>query len=100
MTDIPRPEIEMGRFRVRFFVKRRVEQTPTQAPKKALAPMRVSIPVTTAFDLVRYAPGIGGIGRAIEPVAPLLSPVQIPKLKQVLETENESDNRTATGLYC
>ena len=97
MTDVPRREIEMGRLRVRFFVKRRVEQTPTQAPQNAFAPIRVSIPEATAFDLVRYAPGIGGIGRAIETLAPLLSLIRVPELKQVLETENETATAQRLG---
>lgn len=97
MTDVPRREIEMGRLRVRFFVKRRVGQTPTQAPQNAFAPVRVSIPEATAFDLVRYAPGIGGIERAVETLAPLLSLLRVPELKQVLEIENETATAQRLG---
>jgi hypothetical protein len=78
MTDVPRREIEVGRLRVRFFVKRGIEQTPTQSPPNAFAPIRVSTPEATAFDLIRYASGIGGIGRAVETLVPLLSLMRVP----------------------
>ena len=93
MTDVPRREIEIGRLRVRFFVKRGIEKTPTNAPPNAFAPIRVSTPEATAFDLVRYASGIGGMGRAVETLGPLLTLIRVPELKRVLDVENE----TTTG---
>ena len=72
MTDGSRREIEVGRLRIQFFVKRRIEQTPTQPLANAFAPVQVSTPEATAFDLVRYASRIGGIGRAVETLTPLL----------------------------
>ena len=90
MTDVPRREIEIGRLRVRFFVKRGIEKTPTQAPPNAFAPIRVSAPEATVFDLVRYASGIGGMGRAVETLIPLLPLMRVPELKQVLDHENET----------
>jgi hypothetical protein len=97
MTDVPRREIEIGRLKVRFFVKRGIEQTPTQAPPNAFAPIRVSTPEATAFDLVRYASGIGGMGRAVETLVPLLSLMRLPELKQVLDTENETATAQRLG---
>ena len=89
MTDGSRREIEVGRLRVRFFVKRGIEQTPTQPLANAFAPTRVSTPEATAFDLVRYASRIGGIGRAVETLTPLLPLMGVPDLKRMLEAENE-----------
>ena len=89
MTDRPRREIEVGRVRVRFFVKRNIEGTPTQPLANAFASTRVSTPEATAFDLVRYASRIGGIGRAVETLTPLLPLMSLPKLKRMLEVENE-----------
>jgi hypothetical protein len=97
LTDAPRREIEIGRLRVRFFVKRGIEKTATLVPSNAFAPIRVSIPEATAFDLVRYAPGIGGIGRAVETLAPLLPLMRVPELKQVLETEKETATAQRLG---
>jgi hypothetical protein len=98
MTDVPRREIKIGRLRVRFFVKRGIEHTPTQQPPNAFAPIKVSTPEATAFDLIRYAPGIGGIGRAVETLAPLLPLMRVPELKRVLGVENEI--ATAQRLGC
>ena len=61
MTRISRRAVEVGRIRIQFFVKHTVEQTPTQPLANAFAPLRVSTPEATAFDLIRYAARIGGI---------------------------------------
>jgi hypothetical protein len=97
VTDVPRRGIETGRLRVRFFVKRGIDRTPTQAPPNAFAPISVSTPEATAFDLIRYASGIGGIGRAVETLVPLLSLMRAPELKQVLNTENETATAQRLG---
>jgi AbiEi antitoxin C-terminal domain len=89
MTDSPRRQIEVGRLRIRFFVKRKIERTPTQPLANAFAPTRVSTPEATAFDLVRYASRIGGIGRVVETLTPLLPLMHIHELKRMLEIENE-----------
>ena len=60
VTDTPRREIRVGRIRVQFFVKRRVGRTPTQPLANAFAPLRVSSPAATVFDLIRYAARLGG----------------------------------------
>lgn len=78
MTDRPRREIRLGRLRVRFFVKRALRSTPTQALAQAQAPLLLSTPAATVVDLVCYAPRIGGIERAAETILPLL-----PRLKRV-----------------
>jgi hypothetical protein len=90
ITDVPRREITVGRIRIRFFVKRKVDKTPTQPLANAFAPIRVSTPAATAFDLIRYAQRLGGIERAVETLAPLLPLMRIPDLKRVLEAEDET----------
>ncbi len=97
MTDGPRREIEVGRIRVRFFVKRGIERTPTRPLANAFAPIRVSTPAATAFDLVRYAAQIGGIGRVVETLVPLLPLIHPPDLKRVLEAENEKATAQRLG---
>src|SRR6266498_3557175 len=71
MTDRPCRAIKVGRIQVKFFVKRGIERTPTQQPAGAVAPLCVSTPEATAFDLIRYATSIGGIERAAETIRPL-----------------------------
>jgi len=89
MTDRPCRTIKVGRIQVRFFVKRGIEQTPTQQPAGAVAPLGVSTPEATAYDLIRYATSIGGIERAAETIRPLLPVVRPRELKRVLDAENE-----------
>ena len=98
MTDKPRKPIELGRLKIVFFVKRGIARTPTQQLLNAFAPTRVSTPAATAFDLVRYAPRIGGIGRAVETLRPLLSQIRRPELNAVLDAEDETTTAQRLGF--
>ena len=89
MTDRPRRAIRAGRIQVRFFVKRGIERTPTRQLARAPAPLCVSTPEATVFDLIRYAAGIGGIERAAETIFPLLPLLRARELRRVLEAEHE-----------
>lgn len=84
MTDAPRRELALGRIRIRFFVKRDISRTPTQLLPQAHAPLLLSTPEATALDLVVYADRIGGPGRAIETMAPLLPALRRERLKPAL----------------
>ena len=98
MTDSPRREIELGRLRIRFFVKRGIEHTPTRRPSASdFAPIRVSSPAATAFDLMRYATRIGGVGRVVETLVPLLPLIRPVDLTRVLEAENETATSQRLG---
>jgi hypothetical protein len=89
MTDRPSRALKVGRIQVRFFVKRGIQRTPTQQPSGAVAPLWVSTPEATAYDLIRYAARIGGIERAAETIRPLLPLLRDRELKRVLDAENE-----------
>lgn len=89
MTDKALRPITVGRMQLRFFVKRRIERTPTQQPEGAVAPLLISTPEATGYDLIRYATSIGGIERASETIRPLLPLLRARELKRVLDGENE-----------
>lgn len=89
MVGSPRRPLAVGELRVHFFVKRRIARTPTQELANAYAPTEVSTPAATAFDLVRYADRIGGIGRAVETLRPLLPRISPAELRAVLDAEEE-----------
>jgi hypothetical protein len=89
MTDRPFRPVKVGRIQVKFFVKRRIGRTPTQQLAQASAPLCISTPEATVFDLIRYATSIGGIERAAETIAPLLSSLRARELKRVLVAEDE-----------
>lgn len=97
MTDSPRRPLSIGRLRLVFFVKRGIERTPTQQLANALAPTRLSTPAATGFDLVRYAARIGGIGRAIETLRPLLPLIRTADLLATLEAEGETATTQRLG---
>jgi len=97
MTDRPRREVVVGRLRLRFFVKRQMERTPVQEVPATYAPLRVSTSAATALDLVKYAPRIGGIGRAAETLAPLLSKIRASELRRLLDLEGEVSTAQRLG---
>jgi AbiEi antitoxin C-terminal domain len=97
MTDRARRPIALGRLQIRFFVKEGIARTPTQPPANAYAPLEVSTPEATTFDLVRYASRIGGLGRARETLVPLLPLMRIHEMKRVLEAENETSAAQRLG---
>lgn len=98
MTDRPCRPITVGRIQVRFFVKQGIERTSKYQPEGATAPLWVSSPEATAYDLIRYAPSIGGIERAAETIRPLLPLFDARSLRRVLETENEIATAQRLGL--
>lgn len=89
MTDKPRRPLALGRIRVEFHVKQTATRTPVQPLANAYAPLRVSTPAATVFDLLRYAAAIGGIERAEETAVPLLQKVKRADLAEVLKAEWE-----------
>ena len=98
MTDRPCRALKVGRIQVKFFVKRAIERTPTQPMEQASAPLHISTPEATAFDLIRYATSIGGIERAAETIAPLLPRMRVSELKHVLAAENEPTTAQRLGF--
>lgn len=90
MTNLPCRKIKVGRIQVQFFVKRGIERTPTQQPERAVAPLLISTPEATVYDLIRYATSIGGIERAAETIRPLLPLLRARELKRVLDAESET----------
>ena len=90
ITDSPRRDISIGRTRIRFFVKRGVAQTPVKQPPNAYAPLRVSSPEATALDIIRYASRIGGMGRALETIMPLVPLFRTSGIKSALNTEGKA----------
>jgi hypothetical protein len=89
MTDAPRREVRVGRQRLRFFVKSNFSASLVQEAPRAFSPMKVSAPETTVFDLVRYAPRIGGISRAAETICPMLHLVRPAVFESLLKLEND-----------
>jgi len=89
ITSLPRREMLIGRIRVRFFVKSGMTRCLTQPLANAHAPLTVSTPETTVFDLIRYASSLGGIERSVETIEPLLPLIKTKSLKQMLAAEGE-----------
>lgn len=89
MTDVPMRNILFSRIRLNFHSKSNISKSLTQQVPNAAAPLMVSTPETTAFDLVRYAGSIGGIERAAETIRPMIPLMRVRQLREILAAENE-----------
>jgi hypothetical protein len=98
ITDMPRREILAGLIRVRFFMKTDAHKTVVQKLPGTYAPLVVSTPESTAFDLVRYAQHIGGIERVAETITPMLPLIKVKELRRVLDAENEVTTAQRLGF--
>ena len=98
ITNTPRRTIILGRIRIRFFMKSDIGRTITQQLPNAYAPLAISTPESTIYDLVRYAQRIGGIERVGETIAPMLPAVRTSELVKVLKAENEIATAERLGL--
>lgn len=90
MTNRPRREIRLGRVRVHFFVKRAIAATPTHPLAQSHAPLRVSTPAATVIDLVQYATRVGGLGRVVETIQPLVARLERADLSAALDQPLET----------
>lgn len=89
MTSAPIREMLIGRIRLRFFAKSGIKNTITQKTPNAYAPLAISTPAATLFDLIRYAASIGGIERVAETIAPMVPLIKATALRQVMNAEQE-----------
>ncbi|HEY9683410.1 MAG TPA: type IV toxin-antitoxin system AbiEi family antitoxin [Oculatellaceae cyanobacterium] len=59
ICDTPHREIHLARYRIRFFKKWNVSDTPMENRNTPTGAMNVSTPEATALDLVRYYESVG-----------------------------------------
>ena len=62
----PRRAIVVGKIRLEFYVKSKLELTPLAEIRGLPAPLAVSSPESTALDLISFSHRLGGIERALE----------------------------------
>lgn len=90
LTDISVPTLNIGRLRVRFFMKKACAQTPVFQLRGMPARLQVSTAESTVLDLIHYAHRFGGIKRAKEVIAELLPALSTRGLKTALGQEIET----------
>ncbi|MFN0101108.1 MAG: type IV toxin-antitoxin system AbiEi family antitoxin [Bryobacteraceae bacterium] len=82
--------IEVGRNRIRFFLKKDLVRTPIELVKTDSGRIRVSTPEATALDLVRFHDRIGHLSHVATVLAELAEKMDAGKLVQAAEAEGES----------
>jgi predicted transcriptional regulator of viral defense system len=88
----------VGRAKLRFFTKRNLENTAVTEMNTPTGHMRVSSPEATAFDLVRYAHGAGGLNNVATVLAELAERIEPTRLTEAATREAEVSNIQRLGF--
>lgn len=75
--------LTVGRVRIRFFFRRRMDVAVTESMKTPSGSVPVSTPEMTAFDLVRYRKGAGSIDHVATVIAELVERIDSSRLLAV-----------------
>ena len=97
LTARPMRQITVGMLRVKFLVKKNLQQTPVMQLPEQRARFAVSTPEATAIDLIAYYHAIGGVARAAEVVAGMRSSITVRGLRTALKAEPESAVKQRLG---
>ncbi len=89
VTDEPQRQMQAGRARIRFLVKKKIGRARTSELKTETGTMRVSTPETTAIDLLRYVRAAGGLSNAATVIAELAEKIDGKKLVAAAESDGE-----------
>ncbi|HOS05618.1 MAG TPA: type IV toxin-antitoxin system AbiEi family antitoxin [Syntrophorhabdaceae bacterium] len=88
VTTRPLREIKSKSLAIRFFVKKRFNNTRTVQIKTQTGFIPVSTPEATALDLIRYARAIGGLDRVLTILQELGETIQSPKLIEAVRADD------------
>lgn len=97
VTDRSTRDIELGRLRVEFFVKKNLTSTPVMEASNTFAPLLVSTPEATILDLIAYSPSIGGVRRVTQVTEGLLPVMRYRGLKNALASTVETALKQRLG---
>jgi predicted transcriptional regulator of viral defense system len=89
VTNTPLRPTRVGRARIRFFVKRNINRTPTVEIKTYTGCMRVSTPEATVLDLVRYSKCAGYLGNVATVLADLTEKLDKHRLVEAAQVDVE-----------
>ena len=81
--------LTVGRVRIRFFFRRRMDVIVTEQVKTSSGYIPVSTPEMTAFDLVRYRKGAGSIDHVATVLAELAERLDAKKLLAIAQKHEE-----------
>lgn len=95
-ADQLRP-IEVGRNRIRFFLKKNLAQTPVQVVKTTSGQIRASTPEATALDLVRFSDRVGHLNHVATVLSELSEKIDASKLVQAVEADGEAATAQRLG---
>lgn len=98
VTDARLRAAKAGRVQLRFFLKKRLDATPTLEVKTTTGTMRVSTPEATAFDLVRYVWGTGQLGNVATVLAELAEKLDPKKMVRAARSDVELSVVQRTGF--
>lgn len=85
----PERAIRTANLNIRFFLKKSMAQAPMERVKAYTGFLAVSTPAVTALDLVRFAPGIGGLDAVLTVLEELVENITPEDLLKAARQESE-----------
>jgi predicted transcriptional regulator of viral defense system len=89
ITNKPIRPIVISRYSIRFFTKRLLQRASTSPITTFTGYMQVSTPETTAFDLLRYVNGVGGLNQIATVLTELQEKINPKALLKAAQAEPE-----------
>lgn len=89
VTTKPLRPVEVGRSRIRFFMKRRLEKTAITQVNSHTGYLTVSTPEATAIDLVRYLGSVGHLGNVATVLTELSEKMKAADLLKAAQADVE-----------
>ena len=83
-SPVFRRPIDVGKIRLKFYVKSKLESTPLTEIAGLAAPLAVSSPEATALDLIAFSHRLGGIERALEVIEGLEGAMSVTGMRRAL----------------
>jgi predicted transcriptional regulator of viral defense system len=97
VTDAQLRPAVVGRARIRFFSKRRLERTRTMSLKTETGTMNVSTPEATALDLLRYLAPAGHLDNVATVLAELAERLEAHRLLEAAKAEGDLSTAQRLG---
>ena len=82
--------VTVGRVRIRFFFRRRMELAVTERTKTSSGYVPISTPEMTAYDLIRYRKGAGSIDHVATVLSELAERLDAKRLLAVAKKDGEA----------
>lgn len=98
MTSRQMRPAAVGRYRIRFLLKKHIKRTETIRLKTETGTMKVSTPESTALDLVRYPTHAGGLNNIATVLSDLAEKIESKRLAEAARRDDDLPSAQRLGF--